>query len=127
MSPQMGKVAAGMTSVMQVTDTDFTFIMKAAARDEKTKLVLEMKQKAQVEGGVFSAPNEMVRIAHAGHKEMVAQNEEHNLVLAAMRRNRFLHCRPDGEVKLVLSELQDGVVPLKSDGEEKLVLSELQD
>jgi hypothetical protein len=87
--------------------------MKAASRDEKTNLVLEMKQKAQDEGGFLSAPDfkcgpyEMVKIAHAGHKAMVAHNEKSNLVLAAMRRNGFLHWRPDGEGKLVLSELQD--------------------
>ena len=106
-------VGAGMTPVLQLTDTDLAFIMKAASRDEKTNLVLEMKQKAQDEGGISSAPDfkcgpyEMVKIAHAGHKAMVAHNEKSNLVLAGMRRNGFLHWRPDGEGKLVLSELQD--------------------
>ena len=52
-------------------------------------------------------PYKMEWIAYAAHMAMEEKNEKDDLVLKAMRRNGFLHYRPDGEGKLVKSEEQD--------------------
>ena len=91
-------IAAKMTAVQQLTDTDFAFPMKAAVKKIKTEMAREMRNRARLTGESerFKCGNEeIIRIAQGAHKEMVRMNAEQDLVLKGLRRNGMLQYRPN--------------------------------
>ena len=91
-------IAAKMTPVLQLTDTDLAFILKAAVRRFKEELAREMRNRARMKGEKESfkcGPEEMIRIAQAGHQHLVEVNAKEQIVLKGLRRNGMLQWRPD--------------------------------
>ncbi len=91
-------IAAKMTSVMQLTDTDFAYRLKAFAAHEKDLLKLEMKAaaaKAEVEATFRCGAYEILRIVKNSLQRLEQVTVRENLVLAAARRNGMLAWRPD--------------------------------
>ena len=93
-------IAAGMTPVLQWTDTDGAFTAKRAAEHCKQKIITEVKEDAELKGQPADfkiGTYELLRIANAAHQGMVEKNLTQDSVLAGMRRNGFLSWRPDLE------------------------------
>ena len=91
-------IAGKMTSVLQLTDTDFAFRMKAFAKESKEILLDEMKAKARKAGCAVTlkaGPYELLRIVQECLCKMEAITKKEDLVLAAARRNGLLAWRPD--------------------------------
>jgi len=108
----MSYVAGKMTAVLQLTDTDVSFSLKAAATREKASLRKMMRAAAVSKNE--PAPShrvgqyELLRIAAAAHDHMVELNLEKNVVLAGLRRNGMLAWRPSlSQGKLVRSDEQE--------------------
>ena len=83
-------IAAKMTAVLQLTDTDIAFILKAFARKKKVEVAEAMKALARGAGEVpdfFCNKERIMEIALAAHIGVVQRNLETKLVLAGVRRN----------------------------------------
>ena len=100
-------IAVVMTPILQLTDTDEAFIMKAGSRGEKTNIVGEMKVAANddSEGCGYSdfkcGAFEIMRISNAGHAGMKVANQKDQTVVGGMRRNGF--CSPTDQILLLES------------------------
>ncbi len=104
-------IAGKMTSVLQLTDTDFARRLKAFAMHEKDLLKQEMKA-AAAKAGVGACTfrcgaYEILRIIKRSLQRLEEVTVKENLVLAAARRNGMLAWRPDlTEGKLVCPDEQ---------------------
>jgi hypothetical protein len=101
-------IGGKMTSVLQLTDTDCSFVLKAAANREKDCLKRQMRQKAiqsQQVANFRCGPFEILRIAFAGHQSLVDENIKSQFVLKGLRRNGMLSWRPQGK-ELVRADSQ---------------------
>ena len=103
-------VGGKMTAVLQLTDTDIAFPMKAGARNEMDKMKAEMRDEAVAMGTVESfkcGPKEVLRVAYAAHMRAVENNARDKVVLAGSRRNGMLSFRPSmGKGRLMRSDCQ---------------------
>ena len=92
-------IAAGMTPVCQLTDTDIAHPLKGFARRAMEDLKEEMKaacHQAGAEQVKFTCSTyEILKIANEAHKGIVKRNQDTQLVLAGLRRNGLLSWRPD--------------------------------
>jgi hypothetical protein len=95
-------VPAGMTPVLQLTDTAFAGPAKAAARmeHERQKSLFCLKAAAEGVRPTFRVgAREMLLTATAMHKRMRQLNDERNTVLSELRATGWLHYRPrDGRL-----------------------------
>ena len=90
-------VAGKMTSVLQLTDTDFAHRLKAFSKHEKAQLRQELQAasaKAGVPCSLKCGPFELLKVISASLKRLEQVTLEENLVLAAARRNGMLAWRP---------------------------------
>ena len=90
-------IAGKMTAVLQITDADVAFRLKASCRRWADQLRAELRAEAaaervrpQLKAGAF----EIMWALSKAHAEIVSQNLEQEFVLAAARRNFFLSWRP---------------------------------
>ena len=91
-------IASKMTPVLQLTDTDVAFPLKAAAERAKAELSREMRREAELRktrASFVCGVREIVKIAAEAHAAIVQMNAKVNLVLAGLRRNAMLVWRPD--------------------------------
>jgi len=91
-------IASKMTPILQLTDTDIAFALKAAAARAKSDLMREMRLAAQVTRERCSfhcSTREIILIASQSHKAIVELNARNELVLKGLRRNAMLAWRPD--------------------------------
>ena len=95
-----GWIGGNMTAVVQVTDTDVAFSLKAAANEAKLKLRREMSELARrndTRATFKCGPYEQLRIECEALDKLEEDNVETTNLLAAMRRNGSLALRPDLE------------------------------
>ena len=86
-------IASKMTPVLQLTDTDIAFPLKAAAVRAKGVLSRQMRQIAEAHKERVSfhcGPREMFVIAAECHEATVKLNAQNELVLGGLRRNAML-------------------------------------
>jgi hypothetical protein len=91
-------IAGKMTSVLQLTDTDMSYPLKAAAQRAKDRLKKEMRHAAMVsnEKPCFRCgPYEILLIAYEAHEHMRKTNLAEQTVLKGLRRNGMLSWRPN--------------------------------
>ena len=91
-------IGAKMTPVLQITDTDFAFIMKAAADRRKKDMAKDMRDRARLRGEIPDykmGHEEIMEIVVAAHNRMVEDNAKNDTVVKAARRNGHLVWRPD--------------------------------
>lgn len=107
----MSFISGKMTPVLQLTDTDLSFAVKAAAERQKTELRRKLRDAAVARNeppppfvcGLY----EMLSIAAAAHEWQVSLNLKDEIVLKGLRRNGMLAYRPSlTEGKLVRSDTQ---------------------
>jgi hypothetical protein len=104
-------LAGKIKAVLQLTDTDVAFSLKAAARRSQEQLSRELRQKAIEEdiACVFRCgPYEILRLAHEAFKHCEKQNQEEQTLLKGLRRNGFLAYRPCFESKCLKPVKQEG-------------------
>ena len=90
-------IGGKMTCVLQLTDTDVSYPLKAGARAEQRRLKENMRGEAMGRGEVSTfrcGPLEVLRVAHAAHMKTVELNAEKDIVLSGLRRNGLLSYRP---------------------------------
>ena len=112
LSHEVNRFLAGkITAVLQLTDTDVAFSLKAAARRSQEQLRRELRQKA-IEEDIACVcrcgPYEILRIAHEAFKHCEKQNQEEQTLLKGLRRNGFLAYRPCFESKCLKPVKQEG-------------------
>lgn len=93
-------IASKMTPVLQLTDTDVAYPLKAAAVRAKGVLSRQMRQIAEAHKERVSfhcGPREMIVIAAECHEATVKLNAQNELVLGGLRRNAMLVWRPDAK------------------------------
>ena len=104
-------IGAKMTPVLQITDTDFAFIMKAAADRRKKDMAKDMRDRARLRGEIPDykmGHEEIMEIVVAAHNKMVEDNAKNDTVVKAARRNGHLVWRPDwDEKKMVDCDLDE--------------------
>ena len=90
-------IAGGMTPVLQLADTDFTFPFKAALRRAHERLLSVLKLRSKAAGTSehlkYSA-EDLLTVLQEGMKDVRDLNAQNNLTLAGLRRNGFLAYRP---------------------------------
>ena len=103
-------IAGKMTPVCQLTDTDVAAPMKRASDTMKRTIMSEKRDIAHAVKVMTSAepPNvectkpDMLRIMKAGHDRVEHLNKENSMLLAGLRRNGFLHWKPDVKSKTLV-------------------------
>ena len=83
-------VAGKMTPCLQLTDTDFAFLFKAFARQEKDSLMQDKKVKAQKAGTSLNlkvTSYDILKIIQGATRKLRKRVEEDDLVLKGLRRN----------------------------------------
>ena len=104
-------VGGKMTPVLQLCDTDVSFVMKAASRRCKDELKRLMRDQAAATGKAANfkcGPRQVMLIAAAAHRAVVEANEKTNFVLAGLRRNGMLSYRPKlSEKKLIKADTEE--------------------
>ena len=103
-------IAGKMTPVLQLTDTDIAFLMKAYSQTAKEKVACDMKALAR-EAGVRASfefgTYDILKVIQEANTMLEKKVKESNLVLAAFRRNGMLAYRPCfKEGRLVLAGSQ---------------------
>ena len=91
-------IAGKMTAVLQITDTDFAFLMKKYADEVKRDVRMQMEAvaaQANKETTLKCGAFEILQIIAGSLKKMKETTMQKNLLLAAARRNGILACRPD--------------------------------
>ena len=96
-------IAGKMTPVLQLTDTDVAAPMKKASDRMKQKIMSEkivlanaLKTVRQNESvNIRCTFSDMLRIMRAGHDRVEELNKDQNMLLAGLRRNGWLHWKPD--------------------------------
>ena len=93
-------IAGKMSAALQLTDTHFSFMIKACSRRSKEQIKREMRTQASRDEedkpiGFRCGPYEVLRISYECHQYMEEQNEKKNTVLAGMRQNYMLSYRPN--------------------------------
>ena len=84
--------------MIQVTDTDFSWSFKAAVAQAQLKERQEQKLAAKALGVTAEfkcGHREIVKIIHEAQKAQVLREREKPWIVAAARRNGWLHYRPD--------------------------------
>jgi hypothetical protein len=92
------RVYGGVTCLIQVTDTDFSWSFKAAVAQAQMHERQQQKLAAKVLGVApeFKCNHrEIVKILHEAQKAQQVREMEKPWILAAARRNGWLHYRPD--------------------------------
>ena len=91
-------IAGKMTAVLQITDTDFAFLMKSYAEEVKREVRVQMeavaaqaKKEVSLKCGAF----EIMQIIAGSLNRLKETTLKKNVVLAAARRNGILAYRPD--------------------------------
>ena len=90
-----------MTAMMQLTDTDFSYVFKSLIRKSVGKIMAK-NQKAMGTSEVYQmSMKDIAHCLHEGMEGMVEKNNERQWVLKGLRRNGFLAMRPgrDGIMK----------------------------
>ena len=91
-------IAGKMTPALQLTDTDVAAVMKRASEVKKRDMMSESRERAQARGEKSPATScskvDMLRFCLAGHETVEELNAETNYLLAGVRRNGFLRCKP---------------------------------
>ena len=93
-------IASKMTPVLQLTDTDIAYPLKAAAARAKGVLSRQMRQIAEAHkqrASFHCGAREMMVIAAECHEATVKLNAQSELVLGGLRRNAMLVWRPDAK------------------------------
>ena len=93
-------IAGKMSAALQLTDTHFSFMIKACSRRCKENIKREMRAQAEEDRvkhpvGFKCGPYEILRIAFEAHEYMEQKNIAENTVLAGMRQNYMLSYRPN--------------------------------
>ncbi|CAE7324759.1 unnamed protein product [Symbiodinium sp. CCMP2592] len=95
-----------MTSLLQLTDTDFSHAFKAAVRRSLDEQHRRHEPGTNARDGPMHESftklgiREMAKALHEAMEHMIKLNEETNWVLAGLRRNGWLALRPDETGKL---------------------------
>ena len=95
-------IGAKMTASLQLTDTDFAFVAKAACKRAQDEMKKSMRELAIREGKVANfkhGPYEVLQLAFEAHSHCAEVATKNNLVLAGLRRNGMLSWRPVPEEK----------------------------
>ena len=106
-----------MTAMMQLTDTDFSYVFKSLVRKSVDKIMAK-NQKAMGTSEVYQmSMKDIAQCLHEGMEGMVEKNNERQWVLKGLRRNGFLAMRPgrDGIMKWCGEEPWAKDMPLGSD------------
>ncbi len=91
-------IAAKMTAVLQLTDTDFAMSFKAALTRAKQSLLDDLQVgNAQMRHQLSfpCEPYHILRCLKEAQDYMIQKNAEKENLLAGLRRNGFLSYRPD--------------------------------
>ena len=94
----MGWLGGKLTPVLQPTDTDVAFPLKAAATSCKHELRRELQEKARtygVKATLHCGPYDMLRIGHESCEYLENHNLETNVRVASLRRNGSMVGRPN--------------------------------
>ena len=99
LSQQLGvRVFGGVTCVIQLTDTDYSWSFKNDVRKAQDELRRDMKAAAAVTAEVPKfkcGPREIVKIIFEAQQAQTTRCEEKPWILTAARRNGYLHWRPN--------------------------------
>ena len=105
------RVYGGVTCLVQVTDTDHAWSFKAGVSAAQAEERKEQNLAAKAAGVVCAmkcGPREIMKIIHAAHAAQEKRAGETGWIVKALRRNGYLHWRPDLEkMKMALSSMQD--------------------
>jgi hypothetical protein len=91
-------IAGKMTPVLQITDTDFAFLMKSYAEEVKRDVRVQLEAvaaQANKEVSLRCGALEIMQIIAGSLKKLKEKTMQKNVVLAAARRNGILAYRPD--------------------------------
>ena len=97
------QVKGGVTDLIQITDTDMSMSLKSSLRQAQEEERRRMKEHAKAEGRPVSfkcGVEEMARILEHAWDLQKKREEEKPWVLAAARRNGYLHWRPGANGEL---------------------------
>ena len=89
-------VAGKMTAALQVTDTDFAYLLKCIANEEKRNLKFEMQAaalKCDESPTLKCGAYELLKVIHDSLKRLKARTLKENLVMKACLRNGLLAWR----------------------------------
>ena len=99
LAQQIGaRVYGGVTCLVQLTDTDYSWSFKAGVSAAQLNERQEQKKVASVKGERVEfkcGPREIVKIIYESQKAQDKRMEDKPWILGASRRNGMLHYRPD--------------------------------
>jgi hypothetical protein len=99
LAQQIGcRIYGGVTCIVQLTDTDYSWSFKSGVCRAQDELRREMKTAAAALGEVPKfkcGPREIVKLIYEGMKIQKMRHEVKPWILPACRRNGILHWRPD--------------------------------
>ena len=105
------RVYGGVTCLVQVTDTDHAWSFKAGVSAAQAEERKEQNVAAKAAGVVCTmkcGPREIMKIIHAAHAAQEKRAGETGWIVKALRRNGYLHWRPDlQKMEMVESSMQD--------------------
>ena len=101
-------VLGKMTPVLQLTDTDQSFVFKNEARKAKEAMLSDLKAKCRQTGireNFRCSHCEILKIVHDSLRGLVERTDQLDLILGGLRRNWMLVWRSDMEMgRMVKSE-----------------------
>ncbi|CAE8583746.1 unnamed protein product, partial [Polarella glacialis] len=105
------QVKAGVTPIVQLTDTDFGFSFKASLAAAHVEMRQEMKAKARIQGKIATfkcGVPEIMELLETARKAQEVRLKRSDWIVAALRRNGYFHWRPCWKQDcLVEASLQD--------------------
>ncbi|CAE8706526.1 unnamed protein product [Polarella glacialis] len=105
------QVKAGVTPIVQLTDTDFGFNFKASLAAAHVEMRQEMKAKARIQGKIATfkcGVPEIMELLETARKAHEVRLKRSDWIVAALRRNGYFHWRPCWKQDcLVEASLQD--------------------
>jgi len=103
-------IGGGMTPVLQLCDTDFSFLLKTYLRQGHEEMLISKKNECRLAQTVETLDygiEEMLSVLQHSLAKLRTKNQESNLTVAGLRRNGMLAWRPDLKAgKLVRADEQ---------------------